>query len=153
MPDFSKTGIGYLLTQKKCKCEDINPYCCSGGWQVILAGSRFTKVAETRYGPVEGEALGVQWGLDNTKHYTLGNPKLLVATDHKPLLKILGDRKLEDIDNPRLLKLKEKTLRWHFQIQHVPGKIHVGPDTLSRREITTCMVQMFSNPGSDTWDT
>ena len=73
----------------------------------------------------------------------MGNPKLLVATDHKPLVKILGDRKLEDIDNPRLLKLKEKTLRWHFQIQHVPGKIHVGPDTISRRDITACMVQIF----------
>ena len=77
----------------------------------MLAGSRFTKDAETRYAPVEGEALGVQWGLDNTKHYTLGNPKLLLATDHKPIIKILDDMKLENIDNPRLLKLKEKTLR------------------------------------------
>ena len=81
MPDFCKTGIGYLLTQKKCQCEEINPYCCKGGLQVVLAGSRFTKDAETRYAPVEGEALAVQWGLENTKHYTLGNPRLLVATD------------------------------------------------------------------------
>ena len=75
----------------------------------------------------------MQWALENTKHYTLGNPKLIVATGHKPLVKILGDRKLEDIDNPCLLKLKEKTLRWQFQIQHVPGKIYIGPDTLSRK--------------------
>ena len=83
----------------------------------------------------------------------MGNPKLLVATDHKPLLKILGDRKLEDVDNPRLLKLKEKTLRWQFQIQHVPGKIHVGPDTLSRKDVAACMVQIFSGTNTDTWDT
>ena len=152
MPDFSKTGIGYLLTQKKCQCEEISPYCCPGGWQVVLAGSRFTKDAETRYAPVEGEALAVQWGLENTRHYTLGNPKLLVATDHKPLLKILGDRKLEDIDNPRLLKLKEKTLRWYFRIQHVPGKIHVGPDTLSRKEVAACMSNVFSTSNFSTWD-
>ena len=42
MPDFSKSGIGYLLTQKKCSCKELNPYCCSGGWSVVLAGSRFT---------------------------------------------------------------------------------------------------------------
>ena len=40
MTDFSKTGIGYLLTQKRCSCEEINPYSCPGGWQVVLAGTQ-----------------------------------------------------------------------------------------------------------------
>ena len=69
---------------------------------MVLAGSRFTKDAETRYPPVEGEALAVAWSLAVTRHYTLGNPKLIVVTDHKPLLKVLRDRKLEDIDNPTI---------------------------------------------------
>ena len=129
--------------QKKCTCEEITPYCCTGGWQLILAGSRFTKGAEERYAPVEGEALAVEWALESTKHYTLGNHKLLVATDHKPLLKILGDRRLEDIPNPRLVQLKEKTLRWKFSIMHIPGKIHIGPDTLSRREVIACLVAVI----------
>ena len=110
---------------------------------MVLAGSRFTTGAESRYAPVEGEALAVEWGLENTRHYTLGNTKLLVATDHKPLLKILGDRKLEDIANPRLENLKEKTLRWHFSIIHIPGKLHIGPDTMSRKEVTVAMVNMM----------
>ena len=93
--------------QKRCVCQNITPYCCPTGWQLDLAGSRFTSGAESRYAPVEGEALACEWGLESTKHYTLGNPKLLIATDHKPLLKILGERKLEDIANPRLLKLEE----------------------------------------------
>ena len=137
MPDFCKTGIGFLLMQKRCQCEKISPYFCPDGWQITLAGSRFTRGPETRYAPVEGEALAVAWSLEATRHYTLGNSKLLIATDHKPLLKILGDRKLEEIDNPRLLKLKEKTLRWKFDIIHVAGKTHVGPDTLSRKEVKT----------------
>ena len=145
MPDFCKTGIGFLLTQKRCSCKEINPYCCSGGWQVVLAGSRFTKDAETRYPPVEGEALAVAWALSVTRHYTLGNHKLVVATDHKPLLKVLGDRRLEDIDNPRLLRLKEKTLNWRFRVIHVPGKIHVGPDTLSQKEVSEAMVAALSD--------
>ena len=93
-----------------------------------------------------------EWGLGNTRHYSLGNPKLLIATDHKPLLKILGDRKLEDINNPRLSKLKERMLKWKFDIIHVPGKIHVGPDTMSRKEVTVSMVEMFGDAGSDDWD-
>ena len=142
MPDFCKTGIGFLLTQKQCLCSKIDPYCCSGGWKVVLAGSRFTKGAESRYAPVEGEALAVVWSLEAARHYTLGNPKLVIATDHKPLLKVLGDRKLEDIDNPRLAKLKEKTLRWKYDIIHVPGKIHVGPDTLSRKEVSMALISV-----------
>ena len=129
--------------QNKCSCQDITAYCCPAGWQLVLAGSRFTSGAESRYAPVEGEALGVEWGLESTRHYTLGNSKLLVATDHKPLLKILGDRKLEDIPNPRLLNLKEKTLRWHFSIIHIPGKLHIGPDTMSRKEISVALVNMM----------
>ena len=123
LTDYCKTGIGFFLMQKKCLCETITPYCCETGWQLVLAGSRFTTGAESRYAPVEGEALAVEWGLESTKHYTLGNTKLLVATDHKPLLKILGDRKLEDIPNPRLANLKEKKLRWHFSIIHFLGNV------------------------------
>ena len=121
MPDFCKIGLGFLLTQKKCSCKEINPYCCPGGWQVVLAGSRFTKSSETRYAPMEGELLAVAWSLGVTRHYTLGNPKLIVATNHQPLLKILRDRKLEGIINPCLLNLKEKTLNWRFGVIHVPG--------------------------------
>ena len=152
MPDFCKSGIGYLLMQKRCTCVKISPYCCPSGWQLVLPGSRFTSGAESRYAPVEGEALACEWGLENTRHYTLGNPKLLIATDHKPLLKILGDRKLEDIANPRLLNLKEKTLRWQFDIQHVPGKIHIGPDTLSRREVTAALVNLVGAVEPDSWE-
>ena len=60
---------------------------------------------------MEGEALAIVWALNNSKHYTLGNKKLLIMTDHKPLVKLFGDRKLEDITNPRLARLKEATLR------------------------------------------
>ena len=91
----------------------------------------------------------MKWGLELTRHYTLGNRKLIVATDHKPLLKILGDRKLEDIPNPRLLDLKEKTLRWHFNIIHIPGKCHVGPDTMSRKEVMVALVNLMSNHEDD----
>ena len=46
---------------------------------------------------------------------------------------ILNDKSLADIDNPRLLMLKEKTLWFNFDVIHVPGKIHHGPDYMSRQ--------------------
>ena len=39
---------------------------------------------------------------------------------------------LENIDNPRLMRLVQKTLSWRFLIIHIPGKLLAGPDTLSR---------------------
>ena len=74
-----------------------------------MVGSRFTQQAESRYSPTEGELLGVYNALHKTKYFTLGCPHLYVSTDHKPLLGLLENTDLDSIDNPRLVKLKEKT--------------------------------------------
>ena len=77
--DWSKDGIGYMLTQKHCQCQTLTPLCCKEGWRLVLAGSRFTTGAESRYAPVEGEALGVSWALENTKQVDSGHrPQTLV---------------------------------------------------------------------------
>ena len=44
----------------------------------------------------------------------------------------MNDRSLSDIQNRRLENLKEKTLYYIFDIVHMPGKKHLGPDTASR---------------------
>ena len=53
---------------------------------------------------------------------------VIVATDHNPLLNVLNDRSLSNIQNRRLQNLKEKILLYSFDIVHVPGKKHLGPD-------------------------
>ena len=95
-------------------------------------GSRFTHPAESRYAPVEGEALAVADSLDKARHFVLGCRDLIVATDHRPLLKLFGDRCMEDIANPRLRNLKEKTLRYRFQMVYIPGVRNHTSDALSR---------------------
>ena len=60
--------------------------------------------------------------------FVLGCPNLIVATDHKPLVPILTGRKLDLITNPRLLKLREKTLMYRFTAQHIPGPLNVAAD-------------------------
>ncbi|CAC5367817.1 unnamed protein product [Mytilus coruscus] len=130
--DWSVDGIGFFLMQKYCQCSSKTPTCCNDGWKLCLVGSRFTHPAESRYAPIEGEALAVVYALHQTRYYVLGCKDLLVATDHKPLLQILNDRSLTDIDNRRLLNLKEKTLGYRFTILHVPGRKNLGPDAASR---------------------
>ena len=137
--DWSKQGIGFLLLQKHCNCPEPPPstqtssdMCCNTGWKLVYAGSRFTNSAESRYAPTEGEALAVAWALRTARMYTLGCPKLLIVTDHKPLLGIFNDRDLGSIRNPRIRRIKEQTLEYRFHIQHCPGKLHLGADALSR---------------------
>ena len=62
----------------------------------------------------------------------LGCDKLVVAVDHKPLLGLLNDKSLADIENPRLLMLKEKTLWFNFDVIWIAGSKHCGPDYMSR---------------------
>ena len=130
--DWSKTGIGFWLLQKHCRCTGTKPFCCNSGWKVTLVGSRFTHAAESRYAPVEGEALAVVNALGKAKHFVLGCTNLIIAVDHKPLLKLFGNRALEDIPNSRLRNLKEKTLSYRFQMVHVPGIKNKVADGLSR---------------------
>ena len=133
--DYSNHGLGYWLKQKHCTCQGDILDCCNEGWRVILAGSRFLRDAEKRYAPIEGECLGVAWALEDTRWFTLGCDKLIVVTDHKPLLKILGDKCLDDITNPRLFRLKLRTMRWRFTIRHIAGKSNSAADATSRNPL------------------
>ena len=130
--DWSKSGIGYFLSQKHCSCESQSFGCCSDGWKITLAGSRFLSQTESNYAPIEGEALAVAWALEQTKFFTMGCNNLLVIVDHKPLVKIFSDRRLDEISNPRLFRMKRRTLMWRFQIEYQPGKRNSFSDAVSR---------------------
>ncbi|XP_064103417.1 uncharacterized protein LOC135213367 [Macrobrachium nipponense] len=61
-----------------------------------------------------------------------GCPNLTLFTDHGPLVNLFGNRELKDISNPRLFRLKEKTLQYHFSIKYLPGKRNCAAEILSR---------------------
>ena len=126
-------GIGFWLFQKHRNCPGNKPFCCRDGWKITLAGSRFTHPAESRYAPVEGEALAVADAPNKARYFVLGCENLTLAVDHKPLLKIFGDRSLDEISNTRLRNLKEKTIGYRFRVVHIPGVKHRGAaDAISR---------------------
>ena len=77
--DFSKQGLGYLLLQKYCNCGlEKAPLCCTDGWRLVFAGSRFTKGAEQNYAPTEGELLAVAWALGHSHIFTKGCPNRIL---------------------------------------------------------------------------
>ena len=132
-PDWSKTGMGYWLYQKHCDCVSEKPKCCDDGWKVTLAGSRFLKPAWQNYAPIEGESLAIAWALEDTKFFTMGCDDLVILTDHEPLTSILSDKALDEITNPRIFSLKQRTLPWRFKILHIPGKMIPASDATSRK--------------------
>ena len=170
-PDWSCQGIGYFLLQKHCTCPSNVPDCCDDGWRITLAGSRFLSGAEERYAAIEGEALAIAWGLEQTRYFTQACEDLVVVTDHKPLVKIFGDRTLDEITNSRLFRIKQRTLPWKFNIAHLPGRTNHAADATSRHPSPTdntlidinapdhaecCLVASIGNEISDqfaiTWD-
>ena len=72
------------------------------------------------------------WGLEQTQYFLQGCPDLLVVTDHKPLVKILGDKPLDKIKNPRLFRLKQRVGMWNFDIMHMPGSSNSAVDATLR---------------------
>ena len=145
-PDWSCKGIGYFLLQQHCDCHSNSPDCCPNGWRITLAGSRFLSSAEQRYAAIEGEALAMAWGLEQTRYFTHGCDDLIVITDHKPLVKLFGDRTVDEITNSRLFCLKQCTLPWRFTIQHSPGKSNHAADATSRHPPPSGNIDCISVP-------
>ena len=76
--------------------------------------------------------MAVADALDRAKYFVLGCSDLIIAVDHKPLLGVLGPRPLDDISNPRLRNIKEKTLRYRFRLVYIPGVRNRVSDCMSR---------------------
>ena len=135
--DWAKVGVGFWLTQKHCSCPISStpvPGCCPSGWQTIYCGSKFCSPAESRYHPIEGEALAAIYGLQKCKFFVLGLENLILTLNHKPLVPIFNQKQqIEDIENPRILNFKLKSLLFRFTATHLPGKKNATADTFSRK--------------------
>ena len=84
---------------------------------------------------MKGEALVVALGLGTNKVFTQGCDNLVVVTDHKLLVKIFGDRTLDEISNTRLFRVKQRTLMWRFDFAYLPGTTNCAADATSRHPV------------------
>lgn len=116
-------GLGFILKQ------------CATAWQMVQAGSRFLRPAETRYAMIELECLAASWAMKQCQQFLEGLQTFELVTDHRPLIPILIDYTLDKLDNQCLLRLRLKMSRYVFTTRWVPGKHNAEADALSRAPI------------------
>lgn len=118
-------GLGFVLKQQQ---QD-------GTWKMIQAGSRFLADAETRYAMIELELLAIVWATQKCRLFLEGLPSFQIMTDHKPLIPILNSYQLDQIENPRLQRLRAKLNRYNYDAKWVRGKDNTDADALSRAPV------------------
>ena len=69
-----------LISDTSCtrntECLSRLSGCCTKGWRVVLAGSRFLELVESRYAPIEGIGLSSGLGLGTDQVLHTGKPRL-----------------------------------------------------------------------------
>jgi hypothetical protein len=127
LSDASRTkGLGFLLRQK----------CADGCWRTVQCGSRTLAKHEANWsGMAEIEALGVAWAVLKCSFFLDGLPHFVIVTDSNPLVPILNDRRLDQMKNDRLLKLKTALARYSFTARFQSGAKHVVADAFSRAPV------------------
>ncbi len=122
--DASTLGIGFVLLQKT-KDGDEEP-------RMIQASSRFLTDTESRYAVIELECLAVAWAVKKCNIFPSGTDHFTVLTDHSPLVPILNTNRLDEIENPRLRRLRTRLMAYIFTAQWLKGTKNEAADALSR---------------------
>ena len=134
--DASSFGLGAVLLQKQ-----------NNVWRPVAFASRAMTETECSYAQIEKEALAIAWACEKFSDYVLGK-KIVVETDHKPLVSLLSNKRLENLP-PRILRFRLRLSRYDYAIEQVPGKLLYTADTfqisclfrtveLTRRSRTVC---------------
>ena len=121
--DASSFGLGAVLLQK-----------VNATWKPIAYASRSMTPTEMRYAQIEKEALATTWACEKFSQYIVGK-RILIETDHKPLVPLLGTKHLDSLP-PRILRFRLRLMRFDFCIEHIPGKFMYSADTLSRAPVS-----------------
>ena len=122
MTDACNTGLGFVLQQKN--------------GDLIQTGSRFLSDPETRFATIEKEMLGATWAIKKCHKFLAGLPHFEIVTDDNPLLAILNNRRLDEIENPRLQRMKAKLMAYNFTARWQRGTLHHAADALSRNPVS-----------------
>jgi len=133
--DASRHGIGFVLQQQK------QP----GEWTLTQAGSRFLSDAESRYAVIELELLAVAWAVLKCKMFLAGISNFTIITDHSPLIPILNSHRLDEIENPRLQRLRTRLMAYSFTAVWCKGAANQAPDALSRHPVAEpCQTELLA---------
>ena len=112
--DASKKGFGAVILQEE---------------QPIYYALRALTSAEKNYQNLEREAQAAVWGMEKF-HYFLYGRKFILQTDQKPLVSIFRKHMIDV--SPRIQRITILAWQYDFVPQHIPGRINVIADSLSR---------------------
>ena len=79
------------------------------------------------------DSLTTTWACERLADYLIGK-RFHVETDHKAMVPILGSKNLKEM-SPRIQRLPVSLLRFHFTVSHVPRKLLITADALSRAPV------------------
>ncbi len=90
------------------------------GLESVLQGTRPRFLSDTgsRYAIIELELLAVVWAIHKCQ---AGLPYITVFTNYHPLISILNYHRLDEIENPWLLRLKTRIMAYSFTVEWVKG--------------------------------
>jgi len=117
-------GLSYALLQLQ-----------DGNWRLIQCGSRFVSETESRYAVIELEMTAICWAVRKNHLFLAGLKDFDIVCDHRPLIPLLNQKSLAQVENPRLFRLREKLVPYHFKAVWKSGKTHCIADALSRAPI------------------
>ena len=113
--DASQNGLGFVLLQEG---------------QPVTYASRALTPAEQRYSQIEKELLAQVFGLEHNHHFTLFGRRVILWTDHKPLISIY--KKPLASAPKRLQRLLLRLQQYDVDLRYKPGSEMYLADTLSR---------------------
>ena len=76
------------------------------------------------------------WAITTYKILLADLPHFTVLTDHHPLVPILNNYRLDEIENLRSQRLKSKIMAYNFSTTWVKGALNHVPDALSRNSVS-----------------
>ena len=121
--DASPFGLGVVMSQT----DEV-----SGKEHPIAFANRSLSNTERNYAQIDREALAIIYGVQKFQKYLLGREFVLV-TDHKPLLRILGEKySLPSLASARLSRWAVYLSQYRYQIVFKDGRSHSNADALSR---------------------
>ena len=79
--------------------------------------------------------LAVCWAVSKCKLFLTGLQHFTIVTEHNPLIPILNNHRLDELENPRLQRLKAWLMRYNFTATWVKGSKNNAPNALSRHPV------------------
>ena len=120
--DASRQDLGFVMQQQTVE----------GQWHLVQAGSCCLTNAESRYAVIELELLAITWAIWKCRVFLKGMQQFDVITDHNPLIAIINHHRLDEIENPRMQRLRAKIMAFDFRANWQKGSTNHAPDALSR---------------------